>query len=237
VVQSPIPSTTATFGVGRGARAVFGVLTAIYLLGVLALLLSSALRSLAELFPSLAMGILLWSSLVLLGPAPFHVTSLSVYSGWPYHPLLWIGIAVVFGVVTRRVASRWKVRTLATLTVIAVLVPMTLVAQSRMAMDWRRGSDAMARAFILSRTPIGTSMEQVDSLIEKEGWRYVRTDHTAGFVNNRVRPTRTVGSKHISASAGSFVGPPMAVHSTVFWGFDDSGHLVDVWVRRIVDAP
>ncbi len=115
------------------------------------------------------------------------------------------------------------------------------LANHYIANDWRRANDADLQRRILTETPLGSSMSQVEEVIQREGWDRVRVDHERGFLGQRERGTRTgflptVGAMHIEANAGDFVGMPFQSNVTIFWGFDQDGKLIDVWAWRTIDA-
>lgn len=107
--------------------------------------------------------------------------------------------------------------------------------------------------YVLRKIPIGTSMEAVVAIAEKESWeiremhneRGLRINDSAGNVsvaskdemlngveNNRVR---IVGGKAMVIELGEFYGP---FHTAVFayLAFDENCELVEVSIRRDIDA-
>ena len=107
--------------------------------------------------------------------------------------------------------------------------------------------------YVLRKIPIGTGMEEVVAIAEKESWeiremnneRGLRINDSAGNVsvaskdemingveNNRVR---IVGEKAMVIELGEFYGP---FHTAVFayLAFDENQELVEVSIRRDIDA-
>lgn len=101
--------------------------------------------------------------------------------------------------------------------------------------DLRR-SESSIRTVLLEKAPLGSSMNDVRSLIQAESWEVAYDDESRGFLDQRVRPSKVVGSASIRAELGSYQGLPWRVYVTVFWGFDNEGRLIDVWVWKTLDA-
>ncbi len=106
--------------------------------------------------------------------------------------------------------------------------------------------------YVLRKIPIGTGMEEVVAITEKESWeiREMNNEHGLrindngsvaiaskdemlnGAENNRVR---IVGEKAMVIELGEFYGP---FHTAVFayLAFDENQELVEVSIRRDIDA-
>ncbi len=89
-----------------------------------------------------------------------------------------------------------------------------------------RGSDAQIREWLLKQAPLGSSVEDVKTLIadkkwfgQYEGW---------GGVDTRQFPLRGI---HWLQSRGQYSGLPWTCHARATWGFDDE-KLVDVYVEK-----
>src|SRR5262245_66265665 len=74
--------------------------------------------------------------LVLYGPAPFQAAMRPVSSRFPL--ILWLSLAAIFSLVTRRVRRFCDLYVLAIAAVLLCLVPQVIVANRRMGADWRR---------------------------------------------------------------------------------------------------
>jgi hypothetical protein len=154
--------------------------------------------------------------------------------GWPL--LGWLLLAVGFGIATRRRVGNLSVIGWGFVLVVAWLIPQMLVAGSYIAHDWRRGNSTALRDRVLRVTPIGSTMDQVRSAIQQEGWRLDSVDDANGFLNQDDANRPVVGVKHIQANAGDYQGLPFQANVSVFWGFDAAGTLVDIWVWRTVNG-
>jgi len=176
----------------------------------------------------------LWAMLIFVGPWRFQPALALVQPGWFYIGL-WALVAVVFGILTPRLSTR-RVFGFAIATVFAGILLMQVIAEVGMAADWRRKADADVHRIILSKTPLGSSMQYVAEVIRGEGWELRRVDYERGFLDQRSRPARESGVKHIQANLGDYQGFPFEVNVTVFWGFNQAERLVDVWVWQTANG-
>jgi hypothetical protein len=174
------------------------------------------------------------SILVVYGPAPFHAAMTPLHG--PTYFELWPAAGLCFGAMTCRVKSIRRLIAWAAAAIVVSLVPLVIAAERAMADDWRRRPPAELREVVLAKTPIGTSMDDVRSRVVDSNWHLMSFDEQRGFLDQRARRATTIGSKHIRASAGDYQGFPFQVNTTIFWGFDDTGRLIDIWVWQTVDA-
>jgi hypothetical protein len=128
---------------------------------------------------------------------------------------------------TRSQRIRWRLIT---------LILLAVASTSDAAGFSLRGSEATIRARLLREVPLGSSMNQVEQQIAKHGWALDYVDRNAGFDDQREKPSKVTGSKSIRASLGDYRGFPFMVNVTVFWGFDGSGSLIDIWVWKTEDS-
>lgn len=92
------------------------------------------------------------------------------------------------------------------------------------------------RAELLRVTPKGSSIEQVLNLCQMRGIQCQRSD-TAGYLNQDTG--KVVGARSVWATIKaerSYVLPTVSTTSA-YWGFDQEGRLLDIWVWRTTDAP
>jgi hypothetical protein len=99
-----------------------------------------------------------------------------------------------------------------------------------------RRSEATIRARLLEEVPLGSSMNQVEQQIAKHGWVLDYVDRNGGFDDQREKTSKVTGAKSIRASLGDYRGLPFMVNVTVYWGFDVSGSLIDIWVWKTEDS-
>lgn len=99
-----------------------------------------------------------------------------------------------------------------------------------------RRSEETIRKRLLAEVPLGSQMSLVEQQIERHRWEVSYISQDAGFLDQRTKPYSEKGSKSIRASLGDYQGFPFMVNVTVFWGFDESGALIDVWVWKTEDS-
>jgi len=107
--------------------------------------------------------------------------------------------------------------------------------------------------YVLRKIPIGTSMEEVVVIVEKESWEIRDMNNECGLcINDRAgsvsvagkdemingvqyKNDRIVGEKAMVIELGEFYGP---FHTAVFayLAFDENCELVEVSIRRDIDA-
>ena len=102
-------------------------------------------------------------------------------------------------------------------------------------------SEEKIRASILKRTPVGCSSNQVYAFIKQQRWQVNGENRRRGFQKHLVGRAGSVevGRSYVCCDIGvtHFVFFPFATDVLAYWGFDKSGHLIDVWVDRQTDAP
>jgi hypothetical protein len=91
-----------------------------------------------------------------------------------------------------------------------------------------RQSDADLRAWLLIRTPLGSSSNEVRVAIERLGW------YTDGYKTTLPRPAR---DPFIAGELGGYQGIPWYKFVSAFWELDNSNRLAGIRIRRIVDSP
>ena len=90
------------------------------------------------------------------------------------------------------------------------------------------------REYLLELTPIGTSIEDVLEVIYKnEEWRIDRINYEQGYIEE----TRIIGEKSIRVMIGEYKKSfDFYTAVEVSWGFDENSKLIDIYVRKDVDA-
>lgn len=100
-----------------------------------------------------------------------------------------------------------------------------------------RESSVAIRRTLLFQTPIGSSQEEVLTVLNEH--QYKASQSNSGFLRQeRHEPTAVIGVSSIRAELGDYWVPPFLTTSvTAFWGFDADKKLLDIWVWKTTDAP
>lgn len=92
------------------------------------------------------------------------------------------------------------------------------------------------REYLLKKTPLGSSFQSVTKMVENEGWLNRNYVGSGGYlVQEPGRASYEVGVSSINGHLGKY-GFPLRVHVSAFWGFNEKGELVDIWVWKTVDG-
>ena len=124
-----------------------------------------------------------------------------------------------------------KKRTVIILSVIALVI--VTILNNPLFRSQRR-----MRNEILRLTPIGTSMDDVLTVIEsQEGWEIHKISYDRGYRYPRgyepIPEGQTIiGDKYIEV----FYTLPFNTYVTVFWGFDEDEILIDVYTYKEFDC-
>ena len=88
---------------------------------------------------------------------------------------------------------------------------------------------------LLSRTPVGTGLEEVREYLK--GTRFsVRGDRSLGhYVGSGPRRGSTIGDHSIRALIGEYQGIPWEVSASAFW-ISEKGDLTEILVRKEYDT-
>ena len=109
-----------------------------------------------------------------------------------------------------------------------IAVAVFLAALIAIASNPFRRPDASVRAWLLTKTPLGSSLEDVRSLLEQHGW------HDERFQDTLPRPAAV---PFLGGEIGSYQGLPWHTSVRAFWEFDSNNRLVDIRIERIMDSP
>ncbi len=124
--------------------------------------------------------------------------------------------------------------------VAGVLVVISVI----IALNPLRWSQGHIRNNTLKLTPIGTSMENVVKIIEsKEKWKIDNINYERGYrrpgtpnpADAALGRETIVGEKSIRVLIGEYRNI-FTTSVTVFWGFDENGKLIDVYVWKDKDS-
>jgi hypothetical protein len=110
---------------------------------------------------------------------------------------------------------------------VAALVALVFIT-ARMVSNPLRKPDADLRTWLLTKTPLGSSSNQVRNTVEQLGW------YTDGYATTQPRPAR---DPFIAGELGGYQGVPWYIFVSAFWEFDRSNRLANVRIRRIQDSP
>jgi hypothetical protein len=91
-----------------------------------------------------------------------------------------------------------------------------------------RQSDARLRAWLLSKTPLGSNLAEVRSVLDQHGWHDVR------FQQMLPHPA---AEPFLGGEIGKYQGLPWHTSVRAFWEFDSSNRLVGIQIQRIADSP
>jgi len=109
-----------------------------------------------------------------------------------------------------------------------------------------RKSEDQIRTNLLKIAPIGTDMEELIKIIEgNKKWEIVSISNISGYTLRWGQPTfaspddiasgKAIGKHSIVIYLGSYRNI-FITGVDVFWGFDENSKLVDLHVRKSVDA-
>lgn len=148
-----------------------------------------------------------------------------------------LGAGALAGAAMLRLSTRQPTGQRPWLDALIFLIPAVYVVSlaAGVALDRNRDRDAVIRERLLGDAPLGSSMSQVRDVVSRRGWELRRASESGGFFHQGVRPAREVGAKHIEAYAGHY-RDLFRVDVVVYWGFDEQGRLIDVWVWKVVDS-
>lgn len=91
------------------------------------------------------------------------------------------------------------------------------------------------RELLLIKTPIGSSQALVKDELGKSGTKIQPENHGYYHQEAGTKPS-IIGASSFRATLGSYC-IPLCRSVTAFWGFNESGALVDIWVWKTIDAP
>lgn len=91
-----------------------------------------------------------------------------------------------------------------------------------------RQADADLRAWLLVKTPLGSSSNEVRSVLEQQGW------YTDAFRTTQPRPAT---DPFLAGKLGGYQGLPWYVFVSAFWELDASNRLAGIQIWRMMDSP
>ncbi len=100
---------------------------------------------------------------------------------------------------------------------------------------YRRDSEAI-REDLLELTPLGSGFAEVEAKLKKK-YTNVQKSLNTGFLRRVIDGEELVGAKAIWVDIGNYrTGLFSTTFVAAYWGFDQSGKLIDIWVRKDVDS-
>jgi hypothetical protein len=93
--------------------------------------------------------------------------------------------------------------------------------------------------YVLKFTALGSGIAAAEQFCRDQQFEKCSISRSSGFLKyadsiNRIE----VGKMHIRGFASNYpMGENFIVTTSVFWGFDESEKLIDVWVWKTIDGP
>jgi hypothetical protein len=118
------------------------------------------------------------------------------------------------------------------------VLPIAIMMMGCQSVSLRRDPEGLRESFLKER-PLGTSMKEIEEWVKSKGWKDVAISYSKGFFRNTPFREATVGVKSITVTLGDYVSFPVGFTTMVvaYWGFNEKGELIDVWVNKSADAP
>ena len=119
-----------------------------------------------------------------------------------------------------------------------ILSVLVLVFAVVLVLNPLRRSQEKIRASFAKLTPIGSSFESVTATLKENGYSHPELSRSHGFLKQE-RSTETVGVSSIHVHLGEYrnLPIPLATDVDAFWGFDQAGKLIDIWIWKTTDGP
>jgi len=97
-------------------------------------------------------------------------------------------------------------------------------------------SEAHIQQWVLGKAPLGSSVADVKTLIEEQGWKLKYEWRGTNLDANPRNYPYVRGGHIIGAYFGHYQGFPWRADVDAFWGFDDEERLIDFHVRKDFDT-
>jgi hypothetical protein len=92
------------------------------------------------------------------------------------------------------------------------------------------------RQDLLKLTPLGSSLEEVESNLRTKHFS-PRKSLNAGFIRRLDGKQEVVGAQSVWVDIGSYrTGILETTSVCAYWGFNESGKLVEIWVQKYRDG-
>jgi len=100
-----------------------------------------------------------------------------------------------------------------------------------------RKSEDVIKSDILSSVPYGSDISEVLVFLKANKYEIDEINRERGFSDQRTKPSKITGNMFIRAEFGEYRGYLLFITSvTVYFGFDESGKLIDIWVWKTTDS-
>jgi hypothetical protein len=128
-----------------------------------------------------------------------------------------------------------------TLSLVAIVVAAALLGVTILASNPLRKSQTNLRAWILKQAPLGSSVSDVKAVIKSHGWAIVaewrgKPSETSSESASFKDYPGVKGEYFIQANLGRYQGVPFPITVDAHWGFDSTGRLVDLRIRKIANG-
>ena len=98
-------------------------------------------------------------------------------------------------------------------------------------------SEETLRGSLLKRTPLGSSFEQVEAAVQREGLKNPHFYLNHGFYDQRSSPAKTVGKASIEATLGEHPWLLLGTEGAyAAWCFDEKYRLIEIIVYKEIDS-
>jgi hypothetical protein len=125
---------------------------------------------------------------------------------------------------------------LAMKTCIVAIAGIGVICATLFSSSMRKDPSTIEQA-LLREKPLGTQMAEIERWLAHDK-KLAPTASNVGFLRQHPPPSRVVGVKSIKAKLGEYFSFPLLRTSVVaFWGFNERGELIEVWVWKTIDAP
>jgi hypothetical protein len=114
-----------------------------------------------------------------------------------------------------------------TIILVVATVAILVVLAIAIALNPLRRSDDGIRNWLLSVTPLGTTVDDIQLILNARGWKRVG--------NSQVQPPPT-HPRSIEVELGGYQGFPWYIFVRATWEVDDSGKLRDIKIGRYADS-
>ena len=90
---------------------------------------------------------------------------------------------------------------------------------------------------MLKETPVSMKFNKVINKLETMNYD-LKVSKNAGFLKQEKGQSKTVGVNSIRVHLGDYwTFPFFRTSVTAFWGFDEDGKLIEIWVWKTTDSP